>query len=128
MGAYNLVQLYIKNNGTVLAADLSQMGGGASCLTLPNGTYVCFDLGAAGQYANIYIDVNGPRYPNTTEKRYFCINFCDATNFNIRPAVGYKSSWGPADGVCGKFRQRVMELAIPVHRKRTTMAVSADYC
>ncbi len=78
--------------GTKLYNDLGSFGGGASCLSLLSGGLMCFDA-----YI-VLVDVNGYSRPNTWGKDIF-FALIDFDKYEVRPAKGYKTGWGPADDV-----------------------------
>lgn len=73
-------------------SDIGNWGGGASCFSLLNGGLVCFDS------CIMLVDVNGYSKPNTIGKDIFSAVF-DFENYTVRPAKGYRTNWGAADGV-----------------------------
>ncbi len=79
-------------DGRKMYNDLSQWGGGASCMSILSGGLMCFDV-----YI-VLIDVNGYSRPNTWGKDIF-FALIDFDKFEVRPAKGYKTGWGPADDV-----------------------------
>lgn len=79
-------------DGHLMNSDLGNLGGGASCFSLLSGGLVCFDAEI------ILMDVNGYSKPNKRGEDIF-FALLDTDNYVLRPAKGYKSGWGPADGV-----------------------------
>lgn len=71
---------------------IRRWGGGASCMSILSGGLMCFDL-----YI-VLMDVNGYSRPNTWGKDIF-FALIDFDKFEVRPAKGVKTGWGPADDV-----------------------------
>ncbi len=80
------------NNGSINSSNMGAMGGGSTCMSLLNGSLVCFDAYIA------IVDVNGFSKPNTIGRDIFSA-IIDVDNYSIRPAKGHLTMWGPADGV-----------------------------
>lgn len=72
--------------------NFGQVGGGATCTTILDGSLMCFD-----SYI-VVIDVNGYTKPNTYGKDIF-FALIDFNKYVVNPAKGYHSGWGAADGI-----------------------------
>ena len=71
--------------------NFGELGGGSTCMTLLNGSIVCFDSFI------VYVDVNGFSKPNTIGKDIYSALIRFET-YEIRPAIGLRTGWGAADG------------------------------
>ncbi|MCM1339005.1 MAG: hypothetical protein NC191_04985, partial [Muribaculaceae bacterium] len=83
------VSLY---NGSYKYGNMGRIDGGTTCMSLLNGSLVCFD------YYVAIVDVNGYSKPNTIGRDIFAAHV-NVDNYSINPAKGRNYSWGIADGV-----------------------------
>ena len=79
--------------------DITQMGGGAVCMTLTSGAIVCYDCGGTPPaYCQLIFDVNGATKPNKIGTDIFG-GTLSIERYQVRPAKGHNYGWGSADGV-----------------------------
>lgn len=78
--------------------DITQMGGGAVCMTLTSGAIVCYDCGGTPPaYCQLIFDVNGATKPNKIGTDIFG-GTLSIERYQVKPAKGYNYGWGSADG------------------------------
>lgn len=85
--SYPIYTLY----GKPFNHNMGAIGGGSTCMSLLNGSIVCFDSFI------VTVDVNGFSKPNTIGKDIYSALVRFET-YELRPAVGSRTNWGPADG------------------------------
>lgn len=73
-------------------SGIDKFGGGTTCMLTSRGTVICMDVNY------VYVDVNGYKLPNTIGKDIFS-GTIQRDTLVFRPNVGYRSNFGPVDGV-----------------------------
>ena len=83
--------IYVLSGKKYWTGNFGELGGGSTCMTLLNGSIICFDSFI------VYVDVNGFSKPNTIGKDIYSALIRFET-YEIRPAIGLRTGWGTADG------------------------------